>query len=225
MTSKRQKLTLKPEAKVAWPLAILAIFFFLGAVFPGSVLFPAGCGNNETGADRGSGSQNNSVKAAAMSDFALVSNEFGEGNEIPRVHACTAQGGNNQSPPLSWSSPPAGTSGYALFLEDEDPPCGKGDKACRHWSVFNLPSGVTRIEAGQDIERINGAAEGSNYLGQTGYAGPCPPSRHTYTFTIFALASGMPAMAPGADLTRSQFESEYRDYILGSATLTGSFGT
>jgi len=63
-----------------------------------------------------------------------------------------------------------------------------------------------------------------NYQGQTGYAGPCPPRVHTYTFTVYALGVGMPLVGPGGAFTRSQFEFEYDDFILDSATLRGSFG-
>ena len=215
------------------PAATAIVLLF--AIFLFAVIFTAGCGNKESGqgGGAGDGSQGRTdstdagsqarTDGAAMTGFTLTSKDFTDGGELPRTRACASQGGDNESPALAWSGAPAETARYALVVDDEDPPCGSGDGACRHWSVFDLPAGVTSLKAGQDILQIAGASEGVNYLGQTGYAGPCPPSRHTYNFTVYALGRGMPEAGPGAALNRSQFESLYGSHILGSATIRATF--
>lgn len=155
--------------------------------------------------------------------FRLTSPDFDDYGRIPRVYACERLGGENVSPALIWLNPPAGTKSYALIVDDEDSPCKKGDFACRHWAVFNIPASITSFRAGEDVSAINGITEGENYTGSIGYAGPCPPNEHTYNFTIFALKDGMPYIPEGAAFTRSQFQKRFSEYILSSATLHGVF--
>ncbi len=155
--------------------------------------------------------------------FSLSSQDFTNSGIIPLLHACTSTGGSNISPQLSWNNPPQGTASFALIMDDEDSPCGTGDNACKHWGVFNIPSSVNSFQANQDIASISGLTEGENWEGNIGYAGPCPPNQHTYKFTIYALGSGMPTIGPGVPMTRSQFSNAYASYIIGSATLQGTF--
>ena len=161
--------------------------------------------------------------AGTTAGFVLKSTSFSEGGAMAQAQACQRQGGGNRSPQLSWSGQPAGTASFALIMDDDNPPCGTGDQACRHWAVFNLPASVTRLEPGQDISAISGAVEGLNYTGTTGYAGPCPPQPHTYSISVYALDSGMPRVDAGASMTHSGFEAAYGAHILGSARLTGVF--
>ncbi len=165
----------------------------------------------------------NIVPVSTASPFSLTSQEFSNGSPIPLEYACTSLGGSNLSPHLSWSSPPSGTQSYALVMDDEDSPCGTGANACRHWAVFNIPASVTEFAKAQDMNAVPGATEGLNWEGMTGYTGPCPPNQHTYTFTVYALSAGMPVISQGTPMTRSQFESAYKAYIIESATLQGLF--
>ena len=49
--------------------------------------------------------------------FELTSRAFPAGATIPAQHTCD---GADVSPPLDWTSPPAGTKGLALVCEDPD---------------------------------------------------------------------------------------------------------
>ncbi|MBT3487560.1 MAG: YbhB/YbcL family Raf kinase inhibitor-like protein [Desulfobacula sp.] len=155
--------------------------------------------------------------------FSLSSQDFTNNGIIPLQNACISKGGSNISPQLSWKNPPQGTAGFALIMDDEDSPCGTGDNACKHWSVFNIPSSVNSFQANLDISSITGLTEGENWEGNIGYAGPCPPDKHTYTFTIYALDSVIPAISSGVPMTRSQFANAYAPYIIDSATMKGTF--
>ncbi len=158
----------------------------------------------------------------ATTAFTLTSQNFQEGGAIPPALACQSKNGGNQPPQLSWYNPPAGTAFFAVMMEDQNPPCGAGDSACRHWSVFNIPGSVTQLPCGRGVSGVPGAVEGQNYLGQSGYAGPCSPVPHTYNITVYALKTGVPASSDTA-VTRSSFQAAYGDLILGSATLSGTF--
>lgn len=155
--------------------------------------------------------------------FTLSTTSFTAGDEIPLTHVCDSYGGSDISPELSWSNAPTGTTSYALVMDDEVSPCGTGDNACKHWSVYGIPVSESGLAQGVAISSITGATEGSNYTGSTGYAGPCPPNQHTYTFTVYALDSNMPVVSSGTGLTRSMFETIFSYYILDSATITGIF--
>ncbi len=88
---------------------------------------------------------------------------------------------------------------------------------------YNVASGTFGFSVNQEVTAINSVTEGQNYMGTDGYAGPCPPNKHTYKFTIYALGTGMPIINSGEALTRSQFQSQYSQYILGTATMQGTY--
>jgi len=157
------------------------------------------------------------------SSFLLSTQAFTNDGIIPLEYACINTGGANHSPQLSWSNAPTGTATYALIMDDEDSPCGTGENACKHWSVFNIPSSVTSFQKNQTIASISGATQGENWEGNIEYAGPCPPNQHTYTFTVYALGTGMPTIASGTQMTRSLFNSTYAAHILGTASIEGIF--
>ena len=156
--------------------------------------------------------------------FTLTSSDFTNGGVIPLAHACTGLGGGNQSPELTWTNLPASTDTFALIVDDEVSPCGTGDNACKHWSVYNISSLITSFGTDENVTLLgSGITEGENYMMTNGYEGPCPPSQHTYKFTIYALKTGMSGIAAGTALTRSEFQAAYSSFILDSATLQGTY--
>jgi phosphatidylethanolamine-binding protein (PEBP) family uncharacterized protein len=65
--------------------------------------------------------------------------------------------------------------------------------------------------------------EGITSRGTRGYGGPCPPANgqvHHYVFTLYALNV---AHLAGQALTRDALRRAMRGYILGTATLIGTF--
>jgi Raf kinase inhibitor-like YbhB/YbcL family protein len=93
---------------------------------------------------------------------------------------------------------PPGTRSLALLLEDPDAPGG----TFLHWAVYRLPARADRLAAGRVP---NGAVQGRNSFGKTGYGPPCPPKgdrAHRYVFTLYALraAPKLAAGAPPADV-------------------------
>lgn len=153
----------------------------------------------------------------------LESVNFEEGDEIPILHACTEQGGNNASPNFAWTDFPDETATFALIMDDEVSPCGSGANACKHWALFNIPSNITMLDENIDLALIEGAIEGLNWRDEVGYTGPCPPNKHTYKTTIYALDDMMPTIEGEPNFTRSQFTERYEDNILATATLSGVY--
>jgi len=158
-----------------------------------------------------------STTTTSTASFRISSSSYTNGSEIASKYSCQ---GTNISPQYSWANAPANTSSYALIMDDEVSPCGTGDQACKHWSVFNITSSTSSLN---ENASTSGLVQGANYAGGVGYEGPCPPTTHTYKTTVYALNSSMPTIASGTGLTRSQFESSYKSYIVGSDTISGTF--
>ena len=153
--------------------------------------------------------------------FILMAPDFQDGGKIPLKYACSSYSGENLSPGLVWSSFPINTKSFAVIVDDED--CGKGEKAGKHWAVFNIPPSVNQFHEGESVQEIHQVTEGVNYTGRIGYCGPCPRERHTYTFTVYALGKRMPLVQPEVSMNRSQFKKRYSKFILSSATIHGYF--
>lgn len=153
--------------------------------------------------------------------FTLSSQSFTDGGVIPVKYTCQ---GDNTSPQLSWVNPPVGTYSYTVIVDDETSPCGPGAGACKHWQVFNIPNTITSFDEGVDVSSLSSKIDcGENYNGSRDWAGPCPPNKHTYSFTVYALDSAMIIMTPCSNYNRAQFEAAYSEYILESSTITCTF--
>jgi Raf kinase inhibitor-like YbhB/YbcL family protein len=108
---------------------------------------------------------------------------------LPHVYNGMGCNGQNISPALQWSNPPAGTKSFAVTAYDPDAPTGSG---WWHWVMYNIPAGTTGLPAGAGNGRNapRGSAQGQTDFGTKGYGGPCPPvgdKPHHYHFTVFAL--------------------------------------
>ena len=152
---------------------------------------------------------------------------------------CTGQ---NVSPELQWSNPPAGTQSFALQVYDPDAPTGSG---FWHWGMYDIPAAATGLAqaAGNSAATLPLGAYGGNTdfldTGATGgngnYGGPCPPAgdkAHRYIFTLYALsisppltaAAGIPKTGTaglyGFALGRAGLGSK----VLGTASFTATYG-
>jgi Raf kinase inhibitor-like YbhB/YbcL family protein len=150
--------------------------------------------------------------------FKLSSPAFADGAEIPSRHTCD---GDNRSPHLTWTEPPAGTRSLALIVDDPDAPHG----TFAHWLLYDLPPDIRELG-----ERAPGAGtgerghEGRNSFGDFGYGGPCPPPGdppHRYRFTLYALDA--PALNYADAPTLHQLEAEISAHIIDSARLVGRY--
>lgn len=148
--------------------------------------------------------------------FMLRSTAFTEGESIPAQYTCDGQ---DASPPLSWTEPPAGTKSLALISDDPDAP----GKTWVHWVAYNLPPSVRALPEAVRAEQElpDGTRQGMTDFGRVGYGGPCPPSgTHRYFFKLYALDATV-ALSAGA--TKTQLEAAMKSHILAQAQLMGTY--
>ncbi|MGW0574869.1 YbhB/YbcL family Raf kinase inhibitor-like protein [Streptomyces sp. NPDC002920] len=126
----------------------------------------------------------------------LSSRSFDHGGTIPPEHRAKNAGGQNLSPGLAWSPPPAGTAQLLLVVEDTDVPIPKPAVHC----VALIDPAVRVLAPG--ALAAHKPAPGVTVLRSTigrGYQGPAPikgHGPHHYTFQLFALATPL-ATTPG----------------------------
>lgn len=148
----------------------------------------------------------------------LQSSAFGAGGTIPTMYTCDGQ---DVSPPLSWSEPPAGTESLVLLCDDPDAPVGTWD----HWVLFNIPAASRSLPEGMGAEPvIDGAGvQGTNSWDRIGYGGPCPPKggEHRYYFRLYALDTNLD-LDSGA--MRKDVEKALQAHVLAQGQLMGRYG-
>jgi len=150
----------------------------------------------------------------------LTSPTFVDGGEIPVRYTCE---GEDVSPPLAWSAPPAGTRSLALIVDDPDAPDPKAPKTTWvHWVLYNLPPAAGSLPEGVGRGALPaGAREGRNDWQRTGYGGPCPPvGRHRYFFKLHALDAVLPDLGRA---TKARLEQAMRGHVLAHAELIGTY--
>lgn len=133
--------------------------------------------------------------------FLLRSPAFEPGEAIPKKFTVD---GDNISPPLRWSDPPAGTKSFALIVEDPDAAAG----TFRHWGICNIGAEKRRLPEGFGADGED-ACLGINDFGNKSYDGPEPPAgddAHHYHFKLAALDTGhidLPRKPLAQDLWRA----------------------
>jgi len=149
--------------------------------------------------------------------LSITSSAFQEGGKIPDKY--TSQG-QDISPPLAWSEPPAGTQSLALIMDDPDAPGG----TFTHWVIFNIPSNLRRLpEAVPTEDQLSdGTLQGRNDFNRIGYGGPSPPPgpAHRYKFTLYALDQPLDLTA-GA--SKKQVLDAIQGHILAQGEVTGIY--
>ena len=156
------------------------------------------------------------VKEGEM-EISLSSTAFKDGERIPAKYSCEGQ---DISPPLEWGEPPPGTRAFALIMDDPDAPVG----VFTHWVIFNIAADSRKlVEAIPTQGQLpDGALQGKNDFGRTGYGGPCPPSGspHRYQFTLYALNQTLDLKA---GISKEQLLSAMQGHILAQGQLTGTY--
>jgi Raf kinase inhibitor-like YbhB/YbcL family protein len=148
--------------------------------------------------------------------FELTSAAFAHEQPIPVKHTCD---GEDISPPLQWSDPPAGTQSFALIADDPDAPMG----TWVHWVLYNLPSEARALPEAvpSDADLPDGSRHGENSWRRTDYGGPCPPSgTHRYFFKLYALDK---VLDLGAGATKDQLLQAMDEHILAQTELMGTY--
>jgi len=148
----------------------------------------------------------------------LKSGAFSHEGMIPKKYTCS---GEDFSPPLSWSQPPAGTKSICIIADDPDAPVG----TWVHWVIYNIPPDKKGLE--ENVPKVDklgdGTLQGINDFRRVGYGGPCPPPgpAHRYFFKIYALDTKL-SLPPNS--TKEAVERAMSGHILDKGVLMGRFG-
>ena len=135
----------------------------------------------------------------------LISNDFQDGNEIPKKFGYKHE---NEQPDVQFKSIPNETKTLAIVMDDPDAMKAVG-KVWVHWLTYH------------DVSDPNYQIEGKTDFGEIGYGGPAPPDgRHTYIFKGYALDTSL-NLKEG--FSKQDLENAMKGHILAEAKLTGTF--
>ncbi len=151
------------------------------------------------------------ARGEAAMTLTIRSPAFDDGARIPVRYTAD---GPDLSPPLRISGVPVGTASLALIVDDPDAPVG----TWVHWVVWNVPPGAPSFPEGGTPD---GAVEGRNSWGRSGWGGPSPPSgTHRYFFKVYALDTvlDLPPTAGKDQLVRAM-----EGHVLAKAQLMGTY--
>ena len=144
---------------------------------------------------------------------------FAEGGKLALQQAHGDCGGQNVSPPLSWSGVPPKARSVAVVVSDADAPGG----AWTHWIIYNLPANRRNIGMGIASGEMvpGGARQAQNDWGVAGYGGPCPPSgKHRYRFYVLALDR---QLTLSENAGQAEFNQAISNHVLARGVLTGTY--
>jgi Raf kinase inhibitor-like YbhB/YbcL family protein len=158
--------------------------------------------------------------ADAPASLRLASAAFADGGAMPTRFA-GAGVGENVSPPLDWSGAPAGTSAFALIVEDPDAPA---PRPIVQLLAVGVPADFSGLREGA-LSPASGAgiAFGRGLFGRLGYMGPRPVrghGAHRYVFQLFALSRPI-AVGDRPDL--AEVLAAMRGAVLARGKLVGLY--
>jgi Raf kinase inhibitor-like YbhB/YbcL family protein len=182
----------------------------------------AACGDDggsvaDAGTDAATDAPIDAALDAPTGPLTLTSTVLAEGATFPADYTCN---GVNESPPLAWINTPPGTQSLAVVMTDTT-------INLIHWVIYDIPA--PRAGLPEDVDKtyapedVPGAHQAKSFNAQvTGYLGPCPPQRHDYRFTLYALDV---AVLPGTSetTTRTVLQALLNDHDVATATLAGSY--
>jgi phosphatidylethanolamine-binding protein (PEBP) family uncharacterized protein len=140
-----------------------------------------------------------------MSEFFLISDDFKEGEEIPKKFGYKH---GNKKPDIEFGHIPNETKTVALIMNDPDAMAAVG-KVWVHWLEYH------------DVNDITTTISGKTDFGEIGYGGPAPPDkRHTYIFKGYALDMKLDLKE---GYSKRELDDVMKGHILAEAKLTGTF--
>jgi phosphatidylethanolamine-binding protein (PEBP) family uncharacterized protein len=162
------------------------------------------------------------MTGTTMPTMSVSSTDFMNGGVIPadfvgnRASECSGQ---NDFPNLTWANLPWGSKYLAIIVQDET----AGNHV--HLNLTDIAASGTsigKIEGSNAVLTIPGGTNGTNSYGTSGWSGPCDDSgTHTYRFKVYALSA---TVGQVNGMTMATFESTHAAKILGSASITGTYG-
>jgi Raf kinase inhibitor-like YbhB/YbcL family protein len=157
------------------------------------------------------------ITSSAVQDGGLLAQKNAGNN--PQNKNCDGQ---NISPPLAWTDPPANTKSYAIIMFD---PVGRGGMGVVHWVAYDIPASKTSLKEGEASSPSSEFKGGKNTPGLLTYFGPCPPrgdKPHPYVITLIATDVEPGGLKP--DMTRDELGAALTGHTLGATSIVTRYG-
>jgi Raf kinase inhibitor-like YbhB/YbcL family protein len=164
------------------------------------------------------------LPAQAQGAFTLKTPDADDNALLRQANAANTGdcGGENVSPALNWSNPPAGTKSFALIMHDPDGQKGLG---VDHWVHYGIGAATLELAADASLKGKLEGMGGTNSKQLTTYSGPCPPvgeNPHHYLIQIYALDLAPDALPAG--LTAADLQAKIKGHILAATSLMRRYG-
>jgi Raf kinase inhibitor-like YbhB/YbcL family protein len=168
------------------------------------------------------------VSAAQAAGFSLAGPDV-QGKTFGEKYVFNNFGchGENVSPALNWSNPPADTKSFAVMVHDPDAPTG--GSGWWHWIVVNLPADAHSLPQGAGDPAAKAlpasAVQVRGDSGIPGWTGPCPPvgnKPHRYVFTVYALK--VDKLEVPAEASAAYIGFMVNANTIGKASFTAHYG-
>mgnify|MGYP003328042177 FL=1 len=163
----------------------------------------------------------------APETISVTSSAFDHHGMVPESNSAY---GENVSIDLTWADLPEGTQQLALICDDPIVvEIGMMEQPFVHWVMYNIPASASGLPAGLpsdatlEMEGLEGAVNGLNGLGRSGYFGPRPPANgqlHAYHFRVYALDDAL-NLEPG--LGKAELLDAMDGHILATGMLMGHY--
>ena len=163
----------------------------------------------------------------APETISVTSSAFDHHGMVPESNSAY---GENVSIDLTWADLPEGTQQLALICDDPIVvEIGMMEQPFVHWVMYNIPASASGLPAGLpsdvtlELEGLEGAVNGLNGLGRSGYFGPRPPANgqlHAYHFRVYALDDSL-NLEPG--LGNAELLDAMNGHVLATGMLMGHY--
>jgi Raf kinase inhibitor-like YbhB/YbcL family protein len=142
--------------------------------------------------------------------FEVTLPAFEEGGKLPKVYACSKQGGKDHSWKINIRDVPDVGVTLVIIMDDPDAQSVIG-KTYVHWNVCNIPVDTESLPAKKRGKKIGSGELGYNGSRKKSYQGMCPPNgEHKYILAVYALNDELKKRLD--NMTREKFEKKYQDY-------------
>jgi phosphatidylethanolamine-binding protein (PEBP) family uncharacterized protein len=170
----------------------------------------AACGGGSSSTDS-SGSTGTTGTTGSTGSFSLSSTAGAEGAAMSADYSCD---GTGSSPPLAWSSVPAGTKEFAVLMKTLP-----GDGTTKYnWVLYGIP--VTTTSLARNVFGAGTLGVGSDGPVQA-YQPPCSQGTGSkvYTFTVYALSASPTLSVASSKVDGATLLAAIAPVTLGAAVL------
>jgi Raf kinase inhibitor-like YbhB/YbcL family protein len=163
--------------------------------------------------------------ASAEGVFTLTSPSYKDGERIPVKNSGNLKSnpncvGENVSPALSWSNPPANAKSFAIFMFDPD---GRPPGGVSHWVAYGIPASVTGFAEGEVSKPSDKYVGGTSLMKMPNYFGACPPPGQVHHYMLTLMATDLEPTALAAGLDRAEAMKALDGHVLQATSLIGTF--